>query len=269
MKLIGCLMLAAVAAASLSAQSPTFAAGKSGAIASGNGTASRGAPSGRAMIGPVDANQLGHTTHRANAICGENRTAAKGNTMPFGANDVPFGRNPMSSVNSELSSNDETTIPYYAGGGGWSGYWGYPGTTIAGSYARGLADVIRAEGDYNLATAAAAVNWSAARRREIENHKLWVASYLEARDINRQHREAAIRRQARQSRRLRPLRTRGSAKTVEQSPTRRGNRADSVAGAADIRGTRAAEDRPGENLRRPSLSRRPQRRGLPQRRSYD
>jgi hypothetical protein len=103
--------------------------------------------------------------------------------------------NVLTAQDSALSSNDQSTIPYPGGGWGGYGYWGYQGTTVAGSYGRALAAVIRAKGDYNLATSAAAVNWSVARRREIENHKLWAVTYFETRDINREYREAANRRE--------------------------------------------------------------------------
>jgi hypothetical protein len=102
--------------------------------------------------------------------------------------------NAATPTGSVLSWNNQSTIPYPGGWGGY-GYWGYQGTTVAGSYARGLAAVIRAKGDYNLATSAAAVNWSVARNREIENDKLWTKTYLDMRDINSQYRLAQIRRE--------------------------------------------------------------------------
>jgi hypothetical protein len=124
---------------------------------------------------------------------GENGMAQNGNAMVPGA--MNQGGNVTSWNDSRLWGNDLSTIPYVGGGAGWSGYWNYQGATIAGSYARGLAAVIRAQGDYNLATSAAAVNWSVARHREIENDKAWVTTYFEMRDFNREHREAEIRRQ--------------------------------------------------------------------------
>ena len=59
----------------------------------------------------------------------------------------------------------------------------------------GLADVIRSIGDANLSNSAAAINLSEARRREIENQKQWTETYFAMREINRQHREAEIKRQ--------------------------------------------------------------------------
>jgi hypothetical protein len=75
------------------------------------------------------------------------------------------------------------TPPYY-GGYGW-GYntWG-AGSTPAGSYLSGLANAIRAEGEYNLNTSQAAINLEEAQRREIENRRRWTQTYFEMRRIN-------------------------------------------------------------------------------------
>jgi hypothetical protein len=84
-------------------------------------------------------------------------------------------------------------IPYT---GGYSSYsWGSPSSNPIEGFRRGLAEVIRAQGEYNLATSAAAVNFSEARRREIDNDKLAVQTYFELREVNRQQREAEIKRQ--------------------------------------------------------------------------
>jgi hypothetical protein len=117
-------------------------------------------------------------------------------TFAAGGVAMNGGGNAMTATGSVLSPNSQSTIPYPGGGwGGGYGYWGYQGTTIAGSYARGLAAVIRAKGDYNMATSAAAVNWSVARGREIENDRLWVKTYFDLREMNRAYRLAEIKRQ--------------------------------------------------------------------------
>jgi hypothetical protein len=80
--------------------------------------------------------------------------------------------------------------PYYGG-------YSYPvqtSTPIEG-IAHGLADVIRSIGGANLSNSAAAINWTEARRRDIENRKQWTETYFAMRDINRQYREAEIKRQ--------------------------------------------------------------------------
>jgi hypothetical protein len=82
---------------------------------------------------------------------------------------------------------------YYGGGGGWGwGGWGWGGgvgSTAAGSYLTGLGNAIRAQGQYNLDTSAAAINLAEARRREIENRKQWTNTYFEMREINRAYRQ--------------------------------------------------------------------------------
>jgi hypothetical protein len=85
--------------------------------------------------------------------------------------------------------------PIYGGGGG--GYpWGMSwSSTAAEGFANGLANIASAVGQYNLNTSAAAVNLSLARQSEINNDKLWTKTYFEMRDINRQQREAALRRE--------------------------------------------------------------------------
>ena len=98
-----------------------------------------------------------------------------------------------SSRGSNLTPYVPPPIPYYGGGGYGYGWWNHS-STISEGYGRGLADVIRAKGDYNLASSAAAVNFSEARRREIENDKLWTQTYFEMREINRQQHDADIKR---------------------------------------------------------------------------
>lgn len=73
--------------------------------------------------------------------------------------------------------------------GGYGG-WGYGSSTAAEGFGRGMADVIRAQGDYNLSTSAAAINMTEARRREVENRKLWTQTYFDMRHINKDSRQA-------------------------------------------------------------------------------
>lgn len=90
--------------------------------------------------------------------------------------------------------------PYYGGGyggGGYGGYgggfgyggWGFGGGTVAGNYYSGLGRAIRAQGQYNLDTSAAAVNLEEARTRQIDNRKQWTKTYFEMRDINKAWRD--------------------------------------------------------------------------------
>jgi hypothetical protein len=89
--------------------------------------------------------------------------------------------------------------PYYGGGGGYYGGWGGwgfggwgwgAGSTAAGSYLTGLGNAIRAQGQYNLDTSAAAINLAEAAKRDIENQKLWTQTYFEMRNINQAYRSA-------------------------------------------------------------------------------
>lgn len=107
---------------------------------------------------------------------------AQQNNPPQGSTYVPGTFNP----------------PYYGGGGyggyggfgGWGfGGWGYGGT-VAGSYLNGLGRAIRAQGQYNLDTSAAAINLEEARQRQIDNRKLWTKTYFEMRDINKAWRDS-------------------------------------------------------------------------------
>ncbi len=82
------------------------------------------------------------------------------------------------------------SAPTYAGGGG--GYWGWggggygAGTTAAGSYMSGMAQVINAAGQANLANSAAANNWENAYTMELNNRLNTTNTYFEQRRINRE-----------------------------------------------------------------------------------
>ncbi len=80
--------------------------------------------------------------------------------------------------------------PTYSGGGGggwgWGGGWGGAGTTVAGSYMEGMASVINAAGQANLANSAAANNWENAYSLELNNRLQTTNTYFEQRRINRE-----------------------------------------------------------------------------------
>ena len=85
-----------------------------------------------------------------------------------------------------------STVTTLNGGFGsfWPDYYPDHASTVAGSYAYGLARVIRAEGQYNLDTSAAMLNFTEAQRREMENLQKWTETYFEMRRINREARAA-------------------------------------------------------------------------------
>lgn len=67
------------------------------------------------------------------------------------------------------------------------GWWGEAGTPQS-SAARGLADVIRSQGQYNALTGQGLVSLSQAQRQFIENRKAGVENYFAVREINREMR---------------------------------------------------------------------------------
>lgn len=69
------------------------------------------------------------------------------------------------------------------------GYW-RGAATVAGSYARGLAALTYAQGQYNVLTAEARAIHAEARAREIENHELATQTYFAMRQTNREARAA-------------------------------------------------------------------------------
>jgi hypothetical protein len=95
-----------------------------------------------------------------------------------------------------LSAQGNGTAPIViappSGSGNSGSMWGWDiaGTTPPGSYLQGLASVVRAQGDYNLSTSAAAVNLTTAVRQGIQNQKDFVEAYFAIRAFNRQAREA-------------------------------------------------------------------------------
>ena len=68
-------------------------------------------------------------------------------------------------------------------------YGGYPvvnrASTAGESYARGMADVTRSAGMYNLATSEAAINLTEAQSNYIKNRDQWTNTYCQMREANR------------------------------------------------------------------------------------
>jgi hypothetical protein len=79
-------------------------------------------------------------------------------------------------------------------GSAWGQYWGrypsYHASTAGESYARGFADVVRSQGQANLANSAAAINLTEAQRRNIDNREKWTNAYFEMRKSNKEYRDA-------------------------------------------------------------------------------
>ena len=75
----------------------------------------------------------------------------------------------------------------YAGGGY---YGGNRASTAAEGRLRGMGDVVRSQGQANLDNSAAAINYSLARKSEIENRNQWTHTYFQMRKANREYRAA-------------------------------------------------------------------------------
>jgi hypothetical protein len=71
---------------------------------------------------------------------------------------------------------------------GWGG--GYHASTAAEGASRGMADVIRSQGDYNVNTSQAAINMTQAQRSEIENRQKWTETYFEMRRTNKAYQDS-------------------------------------------------------------------------------
>ncbi len=80
-------------------------------------------------------------------------------------------------------------VPYWGGSPYWGGY-SYRSSTPAESYARGMADWVRARGEYNRLSSEAAINLEEARARAIVNAKDAVDAYFQIRQKNRDYRKA-------------------------------------------------------------------------------
>jgi hypothetical protein len=74
---------------------------------------------------------------------------------------------------------------YFVNGG-----WGGGSSTVAGSWAHGYADVVRAAGEAELNNSIAAGNFADARSKEIDNRLKATQTYFQMRDINKQWTEA-------------------------------------------------------------------------------
>jgi hypothetical protein len=95
----------------------------------------------------------------------------------------------------ELTVGGSAWFSPYGGSGygmGDAGGYYYPefASTPFEGFAYGLGRIIRAEGEYNLDTSKAAINFTEAQRREMENMQKWTETYFELRRLNREFRVA-------------------------------------------------------------------------------
>ncbi len=95
--------------------------------------------------------------------------------------------------------------------------WGYGGGTVAEGYGRGMADVIRAQGQYNQAAAEAQLTREEARSRAIENNKKAADTYWAMKENYRKEQE-----QKRQRLRRRSSANRAKLESAPRSTPQRG-----------------------------------------------
>ena len=80
--------------------------------------------------------------------------------------------------------------PFFGDGVVVGGGYPFKASTPAESFARGAADVIRAQGEFNRLTSEAAINWQEAKARAIVNARDYVDAYFRNRQANRDYRRA-------------------------------------------------------------------------------
>jgi len=88
---------------------------------------------------------------------------------------------------SSSSSSFTPAVPAAPSFGGGYGLWGgnFGGATVEGSMMQGMASVISAQGNYNLATSAAAVNATQAIKQDIVNRQDATNAYFAIKETNR------------------------------------------------------------------------------------
>jgi hypothetical protein len=69
-------------------------------------------------------------------------------------------------------------------GWGYYGGYGFGGGTVASNYLYGMSNVIRAEGEYNVLTSQAGVNYEEARSRYLDNKKKWWQNYIQGQEAH-------------------------------------------------------------------------------------
>ncbi len=100
----------------------------------------------------------------------------------------------LASTGLAQSNNSQYTpaVPVAPSYGGGYGLWGGTpgGATVEGSMMQGMASMISAAGNYNLATSAAAVNTTQAIKQDIQNRQAATNAYFAMQETNRAARAA-------------------------------------------------------------------------------
>jgi hypothetical protein len=79
----------------------------------------------------------------------------------------------------------QPVVPNSSSYSSYGGYYGGGGGTVEGSWMQGMASVISAQGNYNLATSAAAVNLTQAQKQDIQNRVAGTNAYFSMQETNR------------------------------------------------------------------------------------
>jgi hypothetical protein len=79
----------------------------------------------------------------------------------------------------------QPVVPNSSSFSSYGGYYGGGGGTVEGSWMQGMASVISAQGNYNLATSAAAVNLTQAQKQDIQNRIAGTNAYFSLQETNR------------------------------------------------------------------------------------
>jgi hypothetical protein len=99
---------------------------------------------------------------------------------------VSFAATLLAQATSNSSSQPyQPVVPNSSSFSSYGGYYGGGGGTVEGSWMQGMASVISAQGNYNLATSAAAVNLTQAQKQDIQNRIAGTNAYFSMQETNR------------------------------------------------------------------------------------
>ncbi len=115
-------------------------------------------------------------------------TAGGGVALAQMAGGDVAARNAAIAAQSDANANSPYAGAPFTTNGGVGAYtnsWS-ESSTLGEGYARGISEVIRAQGSYNLASSEAAVNLTEAERRQLKNDVDFVNTYFQIRRLNRE-----------------------------------------------------------------------------------
>ena len=159
--------------------------------------------------------------------------------------------------NAAPAASPTLVLPVGGTGGSNDQYpYSWHASTLQEGWRRGIADVIRAEGDYNLNTSAAAVNYSQSRLQEIENQKKWTQAYFDIHNLNRQEFDAEQKRRRASPEDWIRFAQAGRPKRLQRQRVGHRDRRTPLADAVDGGGIPPPTRRAGKGICRSRVSRR-------------